>query len=70
MPCFADIDAEPSDRLSQRAQGMTGAGAHFARWLSQVPSELSGPLRLTLPGTPHSRGTDHASFLRYGVPFR
>ncbi|HIC55284.1 MAG TPA: M28 family peptidase, partial [Gemmatimonadetes bacterium] len=35
---------------------------------AQMPSELSGPLKLTLPGTPHSGGTDHASFLCYGVP--
>jgi hypothetical protein len=49
-------------------QGMMGAGEHFARWFAQMPSELSGPLKLTLPGTPHSGGTDHASFLCYGVP--
>ena len=49
-------------------QGMTGAGEHFSRWFAQMPSELSGPLKLTLPGTPASGGTDHASFLCYGVP--
>ena len=49
-------------------QGMTGAGAHFSRWFAQMPSELADPLKLTLPGTPASGGTDHASFLCYGVP--
>ena len=49
-------------------QGMMGAGAHFSSWFAQMPSELSEPLKLTLPGTPHSGGTDHASFLCYGVP--
>ncbi len=49
-------------------QGMMGSGAHFSRWFAQMPSELSDPLKLTLPGIPHSGGTDHASFLCYGVP--
>jgi len=49
-------------------QGMTGAGAHFSRWFAQMPSELADPLKLTLPGVPASGGTDHASFLCYGVP--
>ncbi len=49
-------------------QGMTGAGAHFSRWFAQMPSELADPLKLTLPGIPATGGTDHASFLCYGVP--
>ena len=49
-------------------QGLTGAGAQFADWLSQVPTELTSEIKLGLPGQPGSGGTDNASFICYGAP--
>jgi carboxypeptidase Q len=49
-------------------QGLVQAGSHFARWLAAIPSELSGPLNLTVPGMPSTGGTDNASFICAGAP--
>lgn len=49
-------------------QGFLGAGANLARWLSSVPSEISGNLRLEVPGPQENGGSDHTSFLCSGVP--
>jgi carboxypeptidase Q len=48
--------------------GFTQAGAPFARWLSQVPTELSGMITLQLPGMPAAGGTDHSAFVCHGAP--
>ena len=48
-------------------QGFTGAGTFFRRWLSQIPSEISGQIRLVDPGT-QNRGTDDFSFTCHGAP--
>jgi carboxypeptidase Q len=49
-------------------QGLVHAGTHFARWLAAIPSELSGPINMTVPGMPSTGGTDHASFICAGAP--
>ncbi len=49
-------------------QGLINAGEHFARWLSAIPTELSGPINMTVPGTPSGGGTDHAAFACAGAP--
>ena len=49
-------------------QGLTGAGSRFVHWLSYVPSELSGRIELTVPGTPGGGGSDYASFICHGAP--
>ena len=49
-------------------QGFLGAGANLARWLAFVPVEISGNLRLDLPGAQENAGSDHTSFLCRGVP--
>ncbi|MEK6688808.1 MAG: M20/M25/M40 family metallo-hydrolase, partial [Gemmatimonadota bacterium] len=51
-----------------RMMGLTGAGAHFGRWLSQLPSEIEGLIDLDLPGVPERGGSDHMSFLCAGAP--
>jgi hypothetical protein len=48
--------------------GFIDAGDSFARWLAKVPNEISGNIRLTMPGSPSAGGSDDASFLCYGVP--
>lgn len=54
------------ERLS--AQGLVGATSSLARWMSQVPAELSEGITLELPGSPGSGGSDYASFVCYGAP--
>lgn len=51
-----------------RMMGLTGAGAHFARWLSAIPSEIESLIDLDLPGVPETGGSDHMSFLCAGAP--
>ena len=50
------------------AQGLVEAGGSLAKWLSQVPQEVSQHVDLNLPGTPGGGGSDYASFVCYGAP--
>ncbi|HET7275241.1 MAG TPA: M20/M25/M40 family metallo-hydrolase [Longimicrobiaceae bacterium] len=49
-------------------QGLTEAGAHFADWLSVIPTEITQHIELIVPGTPGGGGSDYASFVCYGAP--
>jgi len=49
-------------------QGFSDAGAHFGRWLSRIPSEITDHIKLQLPGAPSTGGTDHAAFVCHGAP--
>ena len=49
-------------------QGLSGAASYFQRWLSHVPADVGGGIKLTDPGTPQTGGTDNASFICYGAP--
>jgi carboxypeptidase Q len=51
-----------------RMMGLTGAGAHFGRWLSKLPTEIESLIDLDLPGEPERGGSDHMSFLCAGAP--
>jgi carboxypeptidase Q len=48
--------------------GFTRAGEQFGRWLSAIPTEISGLVDLQLPGMPAAGGTDHAAFVCHGAP--
>jgi carboxypeptidase Q len=50
------------------AQGLVGAGPYLARWLGQIPSEITQHIRLVVPGTPGGGGSDYASFICAGAP--
>lgn len=50
------------------ASGLTEAGGSLARWLGQVPAEVTRGIRLQLPGTPASGGSDHAAFICAPAP--
>jgi hypothetical protein len=50
------------------AQGFTQAGGSLAKWLSQVPAEVSGHVTLDIPGSPGGGGSDYASFVCHGAP--
>jgi hypothetical protein len=49
-------------------QGLVGAGTLFGRWVAALPSELSDPITMRIPGTPGGGGSDHASFICSGAP--
>lgn len=44
-------------------QGFVDAGQHFARWLAQMPPQITNRIQLQLPGMPGTGGTDHAAFV-------
>jgi len=50
-----------------RMQGYLGAGEHFARWFSQIPSEITQHIELDVPGIPERGGSDHMSFICHGA---
>lgn len=49
-------------------QGFLNAGSHIARWMSRVPSEISGHVTLEFPGAQNNQGSDHSSFVCAGAP--
>jgi hypothetical protein len=54
--------------VSISMQGLTGAAEYFGRWLARIPTEISGEIRMNIPGTPSGGGTDNASFVCSGAP--
>jgi hypothetical protein len=53
---------------SMSASGFTMAAGNLARYLAQVPSDLTRSIRFSAPGAPGGGGTDHASFVCAGAP--
>ncbi|MDH3272607.1 MAG: M20/M25/M40 family metallo-hydrolase [Gemmatimonadota bacterium] len=51
-----------------RMMGFTGAGAHFARWFSAIPNEITDHIELDIPGMPERGGSDHMSFICAPAP--
>ncbi len=51
-----------------QAQGFLLAGGSLARWLAQIPDQLTDSLRLDVPGGQELGGSDHVSFVCNGVP--
>ncbi|MDZ4698675.1 MAG: M20/M25/M40 family metallo-hydrolase [Rhodothermales bacterium] len=49
-------------------QGYLDADAHIPRWMSVVPTEISGRIELEMPGAQNNSGSDHSSFVCAGVP--
>lgn len=49
-------------------QGLIRAGEHFARWLAQLPTEISRHIDLNVPGRPGGGGSDYAAFVCAGAP--
>jgi hypothetical protein len=54
--------------VNMSASGYPVASGSLARWLSQVPSELTRGVNFQFPGMPAGGGTDHASFDCAGAP--
>jgi hypothetical protein len=50
------------------AQGFAKAGGNLARWVSQLPNEISDSLRISVPGNMANTGSDHSSFVCRPAP--
>jgi hypothetical protein len=50
------------------SQGLTDAAGHLARWLAQVPQDITQHIDFSFPGAPSGGGSDHASFICSGAP--
>jgi hypothetical protein len=51
-----------------QTQGFSKAAGNVARWITQVPTEISQHIRLDFPGPQETGGSDHVSFLCAGAP--
>jgi hypothetical protein len=49
-------------------QGFLKASSNLAKWVAQLPSELTDSVRLQVPGPQANSGSDHTSFLCRGAP--
>jgi hypothetical protein len=54
--------------IHMNESGFVGAGEYLTRWLSHIPSEITGDIKLSFPGSPGTGGTDHVSFVCAGAP--
>ncbi|HXV86986.1 MAG TPA: M20/M25/M40 family metallo-hydrolase [Gemmatimonadales bacterium] len=51
-----------------QTQGFNQAAGNVARWIAQIPTEISQHVRLDFPGPQEVGGSDHVSFLCNGAP--
>lgn len=51
-----------------QTQGFTRAAGNVARWVAQLPTEISQHIKLDFPGPQETGGSDHVSFLCAGAP--
>ena len=49
-------------------QGFLKASSNLAKWVAQLPAELTDSVDLQVPGPQNNGGSDHTSFLCRGVP--
>ena len=49
-------------------QGFLKAGGNLARWVAQLPTEMTDSVRLQVPGAQANSGSDHTSFLCRPAP--
>lgn len=51
-----------------QTQGLSAAAGNLARWIAQIPTEISENIELGLPGPQETGGSDHVSFMCEGAP--
>ena len=54
--------------VNMSAHGFVEAGGAVAKWLAQVPAEVTADIDVELPGSPLGGGSDYASFVCWGAP--
>lgn len=50
------------------ASGFLTAGANLARWVSQLPADLTDSIKFSVPGAQMNMGSDHSAFICKGAP--
>ena len=50
------------------AQGFLKAGGNLARWVAQLPTEMTDSVKLQVPGPQANQGSDHTSFVCRPAP--
>jgi carboxypeptidase Q len=50
------------------AAGLVNASANLARWLSNIPADITRNITFGFPGSPAGGGSDNASFICSGAP--
>ena len=50
------------------ASGLSTASGNLARWIAQIPQEITQHITLGFPGAPSGGGSDNASFICHGAP--
>ncbi len=50
------------------ASGLTTASGNLARWMTNIPTDISRHVNMSFPGAPSGGGSDNASFVCYGAP--
>jgi hypothetical protein len=50
------------------AQGFLKAGANLARWVAQLPTEMTDSVKVQVPGPQANTGSDHTSFVCRPAP--
>ena len=50
------------------ASGLVNASANLARWLSNLPADITRNVTFSFPGSPSGGGSDNASFICSGAP--
>ena len=49
-------------------QGFLKASSNLAKWVAQLPAEMTDSVKLQVPGPQANSGSDHTSFLCRGAP--
>lgn len=49
-------------------QGFLKASANLAKWVAQLPAQMTDSVQLQVPGPQANSGSDHTSFLCHGAP--
>ncbi len=68
LQAFFNQDNGTGRVVSMSAAGLVGAGPSLARWLGQIPADLTRNITFGFTGSPAGGGSDNASFICSGAP--
>jgi Zn-dependent M28 family amino/carboxypeptidase len=54
--------------INLSSAGLVNASANLARWLSNIPADITRNITFGFPGSPAGGGSDNASFICSGAP--
>ena len=68
MQALFNLDMGTGRVTGISGMGLLGASEFLGRWVGQLPDEINRNLRISVPGSPSSGGSDHGSFACAGAP--